>query len=169
MRFRPLLLLILFVWLMPFSGVADVNLENLKAAFIFKFAHYIEWPTKPGPFVIVVLNNQKLYESMKLAFDGKTLGDRKFIVSHVEEIDKSIRPDILHLNEITPAAAAALEKISKSGLLVITHSKSFQDLAIINFYEDSESRLKFEINASAASANDLKINSRLLNLSRSQK
>ena len=149
-------------------AVADVQLEQLKAAFIYKFALYIEWPKKTEPFTIAVLKNQELYKSMKDAFEGKSIGERKVIVNHIETIEKSTKFDILHINDISATPGLMLDKLPKSGLLIITHSKSIHPEAIINFYQD-EANLKFEINADRAISNNLKINSRLLNLSRNQK
>jgi hypothetical protein len=164
------LLVLLVAFNTAFASAKEIKLESLKAAFIFKFTNYIDWPQKSTPFTIAVLNNDEMYAALESIFEGKKVHGRDVVITHVKKIEKTDSYDVLHVKEIDSSLAPTLSHLEKQGLLVITQSeKGMNKKAIINFYLDEEDRLKFEINADQASSSNLKINSRLLNLSKAQK
>ena len=174
MREMALTTIILFFWGMMATPVSaqpkEVELEKLKAVFIYKFTNYIEWPKTGGDFNVGVVDSPKTYEAMKEVFEGKSIAGRKVTLSSLKKPNKNVPYDILYIQHIDTEVQSELGQLKSSGLLIITQSeKGRHEKAAINFYLDADDKLSFEIDNERAIQHDIKINSRLLNLSRNRK
>lgn len=160
--------IILFCFFGPVAKATEVRLEHLQAAFIFKFTNYIEWPSmEDKTFNIAVYNNDEMYEALRATFDGRVVNGKNAVVINLKKFDKGFRCNILYVHEALPIS---LEHLTQKGLLTISHgNKGPQNGILINFYVDHEDKLRFEINSESAVDHSLKINSRLLKVSRPQK
>ena len=80
--------LALLALLAPAAGVAEPGAAlappteyEVKAAYLYNFAKFIEWPpaTAHGEFVIGVLGQDPFGETLDRVLRGKALGDRKIV------------------------------------------------------------------------------------------
>lgn len=175
MYFRTFLLFFTLCILGTFATSAKVfaeeaSLEKLQAAFIFKFTNYIEWPAQDsGTFTIGVYDNPEMFEAIKEAFAGKTVKNQPVAVSALKKLDKGTSFNILLLKNSVAAQSKDLLQLKKSGLLTVSYNpEGIAENVVINFYM-SQNNLRFEIDNVKAGENNLKINSRLLNLAKSSK
>lgn len=149
----------------------NVTFESLQAIFIYKFTMYIEWPSEKGKiFKIGVLNNKEMYLAIKDIFQGKLIRNRPVYVVNLSNLDKKDKYNILHIKKIDQNVAYEVRQLQHSGLLTVTQDdQGLAEEALINFYIEKTDKLRFEINNERSYLHDLKINSRLLNLSRRPK
>jgi hypothetical protein len=153
------------------AGAQPTNASNatLKAAFIFNFAKFTEWPAlDPGGAIsLCVVGNDAiaaaLFETVKgQRIDGHALD--------------SVRPKDLaawagcHLLFIAEPeirkSAAALNDLRPLPVLTVSDSKNFaRSGGIIELYVEGD-RMAFAINVTAAERSGLKMSSRLLGLAR---
>lgn len=149
----------------------EVSLEKLQAAYIFKFTNYIEWPAQnSNPFIIGVMDDTEMFEALNEAFKGKTIQNQAVTVLPIKKLDKKVIYNILLINNSDASLTKDLSQINSSGLLTVSYSPhGLPEKVVINFYMGNQDHLRFEINNEQAGKNNLKINSRLLNLARSSK
>jgi hypothetical protein len=146
--------------------------SDLKAAYIYNFAKFAEWP--PGSFsgdaaslVIGVLGNQAVASALERVVAGHTVNGHKVDVRawsatasiagiHVLYIDGS---QDAHLDALTPA-------LSTIGLLVIGESERFLSWGGTIRFVVAGDRLRFEVNTASAQRAGLTLSSQLLMLAK---
>jgi hypothetical protein len=142
---------------------------EVKAAFIYNFAKFVEWPQgsfgdAKSPFVICALGEDPLSG----AFDtihGKNINGREVVIKRIESIEDGEKCHILFVSASERGNLSQIFRTVKhSDVLTVGDMKGFAEKGgIINFIS-TDNRIGFEINISAAEKANLKISSKLLKL-----
>lgn len=151
------------------QGVTEIE---VKAAFIYHFTEYVEWPSSAfgstsAPLVIGVVGKSDLFPALQNAVRGKNWNGRDLLVRRVETAKEMRECHILFVPESEARRLAQiLESLGDAPVLTIGESEGFARRGgIINFFTD-QNRVRFEINPDAAKRARLTISSKLLNLAR---
>jgi hypothetical protein len=143
----------------------------VKAAFLFNFAKFVEWPADAfagpaSPIVIWVLGEDPFGDALN-SVKGKTVNGRPIVIRYAANLGEVERCHLLFVS--------ASEKTNLPNILLNTKSWSIltvgdmhgfaQDGGIINMVKE-ESRVGIEINLEAAQRSRLKISSKLLGLAK---
>ena len=138
---------------------------ELKAAFLYKFASFIEWPPEManGPMCIGVIGEDPFGPVLDEVVKGKAINGRPFRVTRFRSGQDAAHCQIVFLNASEqPRLRTLLEQLRGAGVLTVSDRPDFcQNGGIINF-EILDHRLHFEINLEAAEKARLKISSKLL-------
>lgn len=149
------------------AGGNDVELQ-VKAAYLFKFGGYVEWPerafaTASGPIRIGVLGSPTLADELTQTVAGRVINGRQISVQKLKPGDSLAGIHILFVsNTNNDKLAEILASIKGQPILTVTESD--QGLAqggIINFVV-VDGKLRFEISPKAAQLCSLNISARLL-------
>jgi hypothetical protein len=142
--------------------------RTIKAAFLFKFAEYVDWPATPvqrpgSPFVFGVLGSGALADDLLRMTANRTLGERPI---RVRRLDPGDVIDDLNVLFIAADEQAKLDELLASAkghpILTVTESEgALTNGSVINFTVNGE-RVRFEVSLDAAQGNSLRLNSRLL-------
>jgi hypothetical protein len=143
------------------------SVDAVKAAFLYRFASYVEWPadSPAAPFVIAVVGAddvagqlEQLLPRMKV--HGRAVELRR--VSRAADLDGVhilyVGPDLLARTRSLRAAA-----VERPILIVTDDARGLDAGAIINFIEANRN-VRFEISLIAADRARLKIDSALLSV-----
>ncbi len=176
MGLRRALILILAV-AAPLGSAAEESAlaiqQRVKAAFLFKFAAYVEWPpsvfSQPEtPIVIGVAGADAIAQELEQVVVGRTVAGRPVIVRRLARGDSAGECcQILFIGAGERARTAEL-LAGAQGRPVLTvtevdaqHPKG----SIINFLA-TEDRVRFDISREAADRNGLQLRSQLLRVAR---
>ncbi|MDB5907315.1 MAG: hypothetical protein JWP34_1429 [Massilia sp.] len=151
------------------SGADGAHLErNVKAAFLYKFLGYVEYPESAlpntgEPLVIGVLGDDEVAEELRRISTGRSMNGRAVVVRKLRANDA---PGKLHLLFIGDGDAADIDKalaaVRQAPVLTVTEtSRNLRQDSVINFRVVDE-RVRFEVSLDAAERNNLKLSSRLL-------
>ena len=151
------------------SARAAPSEYELKAAFIYQIARFVEWPPaaqKDAPLQLCVLGGNPFGAALH-TISGKPVGERKIEVALLD-MDMDTRKCAM-LFVATPAEKH-LERIAAlargSGMLTLGDTTGFaQRGAMVNFFPEN-GKIRFEINTAASRRAGLKISSQLLRLAR---
>jgi uncharacterized protein DUF4154 len=143
---------------------------QIKAAFLYNFAKFVEWPTQAfagpqSPIIIGVLGKNVFGDDLERTIRNKTINNRPFRFEEFHSVEEATNCQILF---ISPSENSQLSKILKRlrGKSVLTVSETDQFIqagGMINFViEDDE--IHFQINNDAAKKAGLNISSKLLSL-----
>ena len=145
---------------------------SVKAAFLFHFAQFIDWPEKTfkdaiSPLTYCTVGNDPFHGALDASLSGKTIGARPFRVLHFKQPAEIRGCQILFIGvggkRLFPAVLASLKENS---VLTVGESEHFaQNGGMIGFLLE-ENRIRFEINLEAAEHARLKMSSRLLALAK---
>jgi hypothetical protein len=162
------------VLLLPLPCGADGPSQEykVKAAFIYNFAKFTEWPdghfaSDDTPFVIAVAGTDPFDGALDKAVAGKKVGTHPVELRHFDSAEKVGGCEILFIaRNDDETESKILAKVSDKPVLTVGDSDNFETNggAIRFFTEDS--RMRFEINTDATDAAKLKISSKLLKLAR---
>lgn len=149
------------------AQAALYSADAVKAAFLYRFASYVEWPTDApaGPFVIAVAGDEDVAQQLeslvpRLSVRGQPVQVRR--VTRVSDLDGVhilyVGPGPMPRTRSLRAAAA-----SRPVLLVTDDQDGIQGGGVINFIE-SNRNVRFEISLLAADRARLRIDSALLSV-----
>lgn len=146
---------------------------ELKAAFIYKFAKFVDWPpdafsAPDTPLVLAVLGDDNSSKDMD-AINGRTVGAHPIKIQRVRTGTNLPPCQILViLRSARQGAPAMLEAARSRNILTVGDGlKEFAESgAIINLVNSPDGKIRFEINVDAARRANLKIESTLLNLAK---
>lgn len=140
---------------------------TVKAAYLCKFAGYVEWPRGPDDDVaaltIGVLESPAMAEELVRITAGRTLNERPVNVRPIVAGESMAGLHILfigardsrHLDQL-------LQPAQEMPILIVTEATgALMEGSIINFTIDQQ-RVRFEVSLPAAQRNGLKLSSRLL-------
>jgi len=153
--------------LLPGAAAAQQAQEHeVKAAFLFKFPAFVEWPAKPGPqvpFVIAVAGAPQIAAELRLLAEGRTLEGRPIQVRELAEGEGALGANMVFVGH---AASARLPQLARAlagapVLLVGESPGALEQGAMINFVL-SEGRVRFDVALDSADSAKLRISSRLL-------
>lgn len=162
------LLLLLTFWLMP-ADAQPPGEYPVKAAFVFNFLKYVEWPSNggckaPGSLKLGILGHH-LFDDSFVKFKGKPIAN---CFLEVSEISGNQSPDQFHAVFISNSEKTGLQAIlaglKSLPVLTIGDSPGFMQAGVMINLVQREDKLGFEINMKAAKAAGLKISSQLLKL-----
>jgi hypothetical protein len=150
---------------------ADATEASVKAAFLYKFAGYIEWPPEalaPGaPFVIAVLGSDAVADELAQIVPGRSVAGHPVVLKRLAEGESPRGVHLLFVGGADPGRhAAAIAAAQKGGALVVTESeRGLAAGAAINFVPSNE-RIGFEVSLESAQKSGLRISSRMLAVAR---
>lgn len=172
--FRLSVLGLCLVFCLPvFSQTISLSVEDRdKAAFLYKFCHYIKWPESAlgganEPIEIAVVGASDIAHELKGVTEGQTIKGR---VITVEIYTPDTLPKHPHLLFIGAMAAEHhpdwLNAFKYEPVLVVTESPNGLDQGSgINFLVD-DGRIRFDISLSAIESHQLQVSSQLLSVAR---
>lgn len=154
------------------SSVDGLSEYEVKAAFLFNFTRFVEWPasafaTDKAPIVIGLFHSDPFGAALRRVVEGQTVRGRAVEIRVVKSYDE-VRS--CHLVFVSAAEERRIPDLLRSGaagrVLVVGESSGFaQAGGVMNFVMDG-SRVRFEVNLRAAERAGLKLSSRLLSMAR---
>jgi hypothetical protein len=163
MRRVPVLLLLL---LAAPLGAQDVSVEyQVKAAYLFNFVKFVEWPTRPAiaPIAICVAGRNPFGQVLSDTVRGETVNGRPLAARIILEPESDC--DVLFVPRGSPAMAY-LRAVSGLPTLTVGEEEDFIGLGGIISLRLEGTNVRFTINPDAAERSKLRISSRLLRLAR---
>jgi hypothetical protein len=149
---------------------AQVDEYQVKAAFLYNFAKFVEWPAQSfgspsEPISICVLGQNPFGRILDEVVSGKALVGRQFTVRQVSDARQTGRCQIIFVSTPEPKLfRAILADLKASSALTVGDVSGFAAAGgVINFKVEGD-RVRFEINVQAARERSLTISSKLLNL-----
>jgi hypothetical protein len=169
---RTILALLLFFIGLAFNTLAQAppSEYQIKAAFLFNFAKFVEWP--PGafpetnsPIVVGVLGNNVFGDELEKTIRDKTINNHPF---QFLEVTSAAEATHCHILFISPSEKDNLRKIvdnlHNASVLTVSETDGFIPAGgMINFLIVN-SKIRFQINDKAARNARLRISSKLLSL-----
>lgn len=139
--------------------------DSVKAAFLYHFAGYVQWPAvlQPDePMVIGVMGADAVEAELRRIAPTRKVQDRALQVVHVEPGDSLAALHMLYIGRReTPRLARILALAAEYPVLTVSDAEDgLEQGAIINFV--TTDRVQFEISLAAAEQARLRLSSRLL-------
>lgn len=148
------------------QGVTTPVLErSVKAAFLYKFLGYMEFPADPGPSLVVgVLGADEVAAELAQITSGRNVGNRSISVRKLADGDALSGLNLLFIGGDGALPEAALRAAEKNGTVTVTErDNGLQNGSVINF-RLVDDRVRFEVSLPAAERCNVRLSSRLLSV-----
>lgn len=154
------------------AAAADVAVSKeyrLKAAFLYNFTKFIEWPAarfadETSPVVIGVLGNNPFGDELEKVVKGRTVKGRDIVVKLVTSADEAPTTHILFVPAGEEPRLAATDSWRKIAVVVVGESPRFAPLGGAITFKPEADKVRFTIDLAAAESVGLKISAQLLKL-----
>jgi hypothetical protein len=171
------------VFLVTVSGVLDMppvldgessgaGEYDVKAAFLFHFAQFVEWPAESfkdasSPLTYCTIGEDPFHGALDQSLNGKMVGTRPLRVAHIQQSQSVQSCQVLFVGAgVAKRLGVAIGSVAGNGILLVGETEHFvQEGGVIGFLLE-QNKLRFEINLEAAEKANLKISARLLTLAR---
>ena len=154
-----------FIAFAPAAVSNDLPEYRLKAAFLYNFALFTEWPANTGPTLNLCVYGRDPFGEEIDALQGKLVGDRRIVVQRVKS------PEGLTVCQIVFIASPSSDGISRllsnvrgATVLTIADVPGAAKQGVALNMNVVNNKITFEANLTAARAANLKLSSKLLSL-----
>jgi len=147
---------------------ADDRAERIKAAFVYNFAKFVEWPasafqTPQQPIRLCALRAEAGDNRLDL-IEGRSAQGREISLQLLESPRQSVDCHILYLANSRDNYDGVLALLIGKPVLTISEDVGFIDRdGMVSLFID-DNHVRFRINLKAAQATGLKVSARILQL-----
>ncbi len=150
----------------PMPAAADYSQDAVKAAYLFRFAGYVDWPGAADPskpFVIAVVGSPGLARELRRLVPGHRINNRSVAVVEAGSLAGIGRPAILFVGSgFGELLRPALSELAAQSTLVVTDEEGGLDEGATLNLLTLDHRVRFEVSLAAAERAHLKISAELL-------
>lgn len=171
----PLMLAMAAILCLGRRAHAGAREYEVKAAFIYNFTQFIEWPKDSfadadSPFVIAVVGPDPFEGALEKIFAGKSAGGRPIITRHFDSAEGIGPCQLLFVPASMDGASRAIaEKVAKAPILVVGESEALLAAGGTVRLLLEDGRMRFQINTDALDGARLKASAKLMQLARPYK
>lgn len=144
----------------------------VKAAFLHKFASFVEWPEgsfprADTPLRIGVMGDEQVWRDLRDLARDRDRDGRPVMVTRLSPGDALTGFHILYVRASAPARITELLAGVPEGVLTVADSDGAHPKGCVLSFFVEEGRVRFGVSVDAAARQKLKLSSRLLSVARS--
>ncbi len=141
---------------------------QLKAAFLFNFAQFTQWPTNAftnshSPIVIGVLGRDPFGQALQETVKGEFINGRPLALQHYDRVEEIKECHILF---IAPSenrrSHRVVEALANRPILTVADAETEEGREVMIRFVERSNKLRVRINLEAVSEADLTLSSKLL-------
>ncbi len=168
---------ILFCALLSAAGLAAQGVEEyqVKAAFLFNFAKFVEWPPEAfpsadGPIRICIYGQNPFGSVLEDTVRGKVVANRSLVVHQISKAQEAIKCHIVFVSGTDGKQSSMfLEELRNKQVLTVCESDGVSAAGAVIDLRVKNGRVHIEIDLAAAERARLRISSKLLSLAEIKK
>jgi hypothetical protein len=152
------------------APIAGFDEYQVKAAFLYNFAKFVEWP--PGTFAnpsdpigICIAGANPFGSTLDSMVQGKKIGDRAFVVRRIPDTQQVKGCQILFIGSTEwKRVRPLLEALKGAAILTVGETDDFTAAGGMIAFQIEGPRVRIQIDLETAERSRLKISSKLLSL-----
>jgi YfiR/HmsC-like len=152
---------------MPAARAQSPEEYEVKAAFLFNFTRFVDWPAPSGsgPFCIGIDGSDPFRGALEEAVKGRSAGGRAIAIKHFKPGEESAGCEMIFVSaKDTKKLGALLVRLSGAAVLTVGETPGFCASGGAIGFAVQDHKVKLEINPGAALRARLQISSKLLSL-----
>jgi hypothetical protein len=142
----------------------DRPVHEVYSMMVFNFTKYVQWPdhTASGEFVIGVIGNNDVYNTLNTWYGGKPRANKTYVIKKFSSIAEVTDCHVVFIDKTKSADFDAVNnKVKGKGTLVITDKNGLGEKGSSINFKTVDNKLKFELNQKAIEASNLKVSGAL--------
>jgi hypothetical protein len=158
-RRLPVLIILLFSGIVGFAQT-EKPMHEIHAQMIYNFIKYIQWPndTEPGEFVVGILGEDDVYNTLKSYYDGKPKGAKKYSIRKLSGADEAPTCAVVYIGKNKSGQFENVKNgVAGKPVLTITDSSNLGKKGSCINFKVLDGKLKFEMNQASLTSSTLKV------------
>ncbi len=142
-------------------------IHEVYSMMVFNFVKYVQWPTNDNSkeFVIGVVGNTEIYNTLTAWYGGKAKGAKTYIIKKFNNASEVTDCQVVFIDRSKSSEFAAVnEKVKGKGTLVVTDRNGLGSKGSCINFKTVDEKLRFELNQQAIEASNLKVSSALTSM-----
>jgi|WetSurMetagenome_2_1015567.scaffolds.fasta_scaffold344814_2 hypothetical protein len=140
---------------------------RMKAAFLYNFALFTEWPDATGPLLRLCVLGQDFDAATFHEIDGQEVNGRKLHLVQLASADDARSCQILYVGESERARVQRiLAQLNEAPVLTVSDDDEMAKSGIMIAMHLENRKMVFSVNAESVKRSHLNLSSRLLRLAR---
>jgi hypothetical protein len=163
---KRIVLLYVFI-LLTVATFSQTQNYQTHTLFMYSFTRFIQWPPEEsqGDFEIVVLGESPILSELKVMAEKKKAGSRIIHVSKINSLAEYKKSHILYMGtDWTSKFPEVAAKLGEDPVLLVTEQAALANKGCINFVNNKEGKLSFELNKPSIDKHKLKVSAELSRL-----
>ncbi len=150
----------------------SVGEYEVKAAFLYNFAKFIDWPDSSfagpsAPFAICVLGVDPFGRALDDALESKAIGSHPVALARLQEVAQARRCQMVFVSSSESRRLPEIEdRLRGASVLLVGDFPGFADAGGTLQFIIQDNRVRFLINTDAAQRAGLRLSSKLLSVAR---
>ena len=142
---------------------------QIKAAFLFSFTQFIEWPDNAydhssAPFIIGILGEDPFGPVIDQTVAGEKVNGHPIIIERYATVKDMRKCHIIFISKKVTNPEEVISALSNSKTLTVSDNSNFSKHGGMIMFMMQQNKTRFEINLSVAKASDIRISSKLLSV-----
>lgn len=141
--------------------------HEIHAAMVYNFIKYIQWPNEGdgGDFVLGVVGDDKIFSTLKMWYEGKSKGNKKFVVKKLDTPSQAGECQAIYVGSSKNRNFEDVKvAIAGKPVLTITDGNGMAEKGSCINFRIIDGKLKFELNQSAVTGANLKVSGQLTSM-----
>jgi hypothetical protein len=155
------------------AAVAPFNEYEIKAAFLYNFIKFTEWPAEEigrsdEPFIIGVLGKDPFGAALDKIIEGETIHNKKVVARRFPRMDEAAaNSHVLFISSSEENNLAAILKLlAGQAVLTVSEINNFTQRGGIIHLKKENNRIVFDVDLATAKQAGLSMNAQLLKLAK---
>jgi hypothetical protein len=139
-------------------------LHEVYSMMVYNFTKYVQWPDHDasGEFVIGVIGNTEVYNTLNGWYGGKPRGSKTYVIKKFSSAAEVTDCHVVFIDKAKSGEFDAVNnKLKGKGTLVITDKNGLGEKGSAINFKTVDNKLKFELNQKAIEASNLKVSGAL--------
>ena len=139
-------------------------MHEIYSMMVFNFTKHVQWPdySTSGEFVIGVIGNTEMYETLVAWYGGKAKGTKTYAIKKFAKAAEVTDCHVLFIDKSKSGEFDAINaKLKGKGALIITDKHGLGEKGSSINFKTVDNKLKFELNQKAIESANLKVSGSL--------
>jgi len=152
------------------TGQAQEPEQRLKAAFLYNFARFVEWPgdasvSGSAPLTYCVLGSGPLHSALEESLAGKAINGRPIVVRQMARPEDALACQVAFIGlDEKKRLAEVLAALNGAAVLTVADFEQFASCGGMIQLIKEANKFRFAVNVDAVHRHGLRVSSRLLQL-----
>ncbi len=142
-------------------------MHEVYSMMVFNFVKYVQWPDHAGSgeFVIGVVGNTEMYNTLNSWYGGKPRGAKTIVIKKFNSAADVTDCQVVYIDKAKSGEFAAVnDKVKGKGTLVITDKNGLGEKGSAINFKTVDNKMKFELNQKVIEASNLKVSGSLTSM-----
>jgi len=139
-------------------------IHEIHAAMLYNFIKYIQWPNEAegGEFVVGVMGEDDVLNTLKTWYDGKPKGSKKYVIKKLSSAAEASTCQVVYLGKGKNREFENIKNnVTGKSVLTITDGNGLGKKGSCINFKVIDGKLKFELNQATVSSSNLKVSGQL--------